>query len=106
MFATDSARLFLNFATEPFGINDLFDSVVERLEALTFAITTRNQRSVSQLSFWLTPSFGAIETGFVAASIATWYYASNLGAVLGWTIGVTLATALVIAGLLRWRLKP
>lgn len=88
-----------------FGIDDLFDSVVERLEALTFEITTRNQQSVSQLGFWLTTSFGAIETGFVASSIATWYYADNLGAVLGWTIGVTLVTALVISSLLRWRLK-
>ena len=89
-----------------FGIDDLFESVVDRLEALTFEITTRSQQSVSRLGFWLTTSFGAIETGFVAASIATWYYSSNLGAVLGWTIGVTLATALVISSLLRWRLKP
>lgn len=89
-----------------FGINDLFDSVVERLEALTFEITTRNQKTVNQLGFWLTTSFGAIETGFVAASIATWYYKDNLAAVLGWTIGVTMATTLVIAGLLRWRLRP
>lgn len=88
-----------------FGIDDLFDSVVDRLEALTFEITTRNQQAVNQLGFWLTTSFGAIETGFVAASIATWYYADNLGAVLGWTIGITLATALVISSLLRWRLK-
>jgi hypothetical protein len=87
-----------------FGINDLFDSVVERLEALTFEITTRNQKTVNQLGFWLTTSFGAIETGFVASSIATWYYTDNLAAVLGWTLGVTLATTLVIAGLLRWRL--
>ena len=89
-----------------FGIDDLFESVVDRLEALTFEITTRSQQSVSRLGFWLTTSFGAIETGFVAASIATWYYSSNLGAVLGWTLGVTLATALVISSLLRWRLKP
>ncbi|PJC14770.1 MAG: hypothetical protein CO065_13585 [Comamonadaceae bacterium CG_4_9_14_0_8_um_filter_57_21] len=88
-----------------FGINDLFDSVAERLEALTFEITTRNQKTVNQLGFWLTTSFGAIETGFVASSIATWYYTDNLAAVLGWTIGVTLATTLLIAGLLRWRLK-
>lgn len=88
-----------------FGIDDLFDSVVERIEAVTFEITTRSQRTVSQLGFWLTTSFGAIETGFVAASIATWYYADNLGAVLGWTIGVTLVTALAIAALLRSRLK-
>ena len=55
---------------------------------------------------WLTTSVGAIETGFVAASIASWYCVSDLGAVLAWTIGVTLATALVISSLLRWRLKP
>jgi len=87
------------------GIDDLFDSVVDRLEALTFEITTRNQQVVSRLGFWLTISFGAIETGFVAASIATWYFKSDLVAVLGWTVGVTLATALFIAGLLRWRTK-
>jgi len=41
----------------------------------------------------------------VASSIATWYYTNNLAAVLGWTLAVTLATTLVIAGLLRWRLR-
>lgn len=87
------------------GINDLFDSVVERLEALTFEITTRNQKSVNRLGFWLTTLFGAIETGFVASSIATWYYERDLQAVLGWTVGVTLATALVISSLLHWRMK-
>lgn len=88
-----------------FGINDLFDSVVQRLDALTFEITTRNQQSVNQLGFWLTTSFGAIETGFVASSLATWYYDDNLTAVLAWTVGVTLTTALVISSLLRWRLQ-
>lgn len=88
-----------------FGINDLFDSVVERLDALTFEITTRNQQAVTRLGFWLTTSFGAIETGFVAASIATWYYSDNLLAVLGWTVGVALGTALLISRLLRWKMK-
>lgn len=88
-----------------FGINDLFDSVVDRLGALTFEITTRNQQAVNRLGFWLTTSFGAIETGFVAASIATWYYKENLAAVLGWTLGVTLTTAWVISRLLRARFK-
>jgi len=88
-----------------FGIDDLFESVVDRLGALTFEITTRNQQTVSWLGFWLTTSFGAIETGFVAASIATWHYTDDLFAVLGWTIGVTLATALVISSLLRWKMK-
>ena len=86
-----------------FGIDDLFESVADRLEALTFEITTRNQQAVNRLGFWLTTSFGAIETGFVAASIATWYYADDLLAVLGWTVGVTIVTALVISRLLRWK---
>ena len=88
-----------------FGIDDLFKAVTDRLEALTFEITTRNQRSVNRLGLWLTTSFGAIETGFVAASIATWYYKVDLYAVLAWTVGVTLTTALAIAAFLRWKTK-
>ena len=57
------------------------------------------------MGLWLTTSFGAIETGFVAASIATWYYKADLFAVLGWTVGVTLTTALAIAAFLRWKIK-
>lgn len=60
-----------------FGIDDLFESVVDRLEALTFEVITRSQQSVSRLGFWLTTSFGAIGPGFVAASIATWHYATT-----------------------------
>lgn len=84
-----------------FGIHDLFDLVTDRLASLTFEITTRNQQTVNRLGFWLTTSFGAIETGFVAAGIATWYYSTELGAVLAWTVGTTAATALGIAALLR-----
>jgi len=87
-----------------FGIDDLFEAVVDRMEALTFEITTRNQRSVNRLGLWLTTSFGAIQTGSVAASVAVWYYTNNVPAVLGWTVGVTFLTALVISSLLRWRL--
>jgi len=89
-----------------FGIDNLFEAVEDRLEGLTFEITTRNQQSINQLGLWLTTSFGAIEAGSVAASVAIWYFSSNLFAVLGWTVGVTLATALAIAGLLRWKMKP
>lgn len=88
-----------------FGIDDLFEAVADRLESLTFEITTRNQQAVSRLGLWLTISFGAIETGFVAASIATWYYRTDLWAVLAWTVGITGATALMIAALLRWKVE-
>ncbi len=54
-----------------FGIDDLFESVVVRIDALTSEIITRRQPSVSRLGFWLTNSFDAIETGLVAASFAT-----------------------------------
>jgi hypothetical protein len=50
---------------------------VDRLEALTFEITTRNQQSENRLGLWLTALFGAIEAGAVAASVATWYYANK-----------------------------
>jgi hypothetical protein len=88
-----------------FGINDLFDSVVERLEALTFEITTRNQQAVSRIGMWLTASFGAIETGFVASGIAMWQYRDNLPAVLAWTFGVGLGTAFLIWRVLRSMMK-
>jgi hypothetical protein len=88
-----------------FGINDLFDSVVERLEALTFEITTRNQQAFSRIGMWLTASFGAIETGFVASSIAIWHYRGNLPAVLAWTFGVALGSAFLISRVLRSKMK-
>ncbi|MDP2449627.1 MAG: hypothetical protein Q8M93_24175 [Polaromonas sp.] len=34
-----------------------------------------------------------------------WHYTDNLPAVLGWTVGVTLGTALNISRLLRWKMK-
>lgn len=87
------------------GIEDLYDSVVDRLDMVTFSITTRYQRNTTRIGVWLTVIFGAIETGFVASSIATWRYADNLLAVLGWTVGMTLITALLIALLLYPRTR-
>jgi hypothetical protein len=85
------------------GIDDLYRSVISRLDMVTFGITTRLERQSSQVSLWLAVVFGAIGNGFLAASIASWYYAEAgaLGIVLAWTIGVTLITAVLIAALLR-----
>jgi hypothetical protein len=85
------------------GIDDLYRSVISRLDMVTFGITTRLERQSSQVSLWLAVVFGAIGNGFLAASIASWYYAeaSALGVVLAWTVGTTLITAILIAGLLR-----
>jgi hypothetical protein len=49
--------------------------------------------------------FGATEIGFIASSIATWRYQSNLWAVLGWPVGAALASGLGLAALLRGRAK-
>jgi hypothetical protein len=87
------------------GITDLYEAVKERLDAVSFAITTRYQKRMTLLQFWLTVVFGATEIGFIASGIATWHYRSELGAVLAWTVGTTLASGLLIVGLLRGKLK-
>ena len=64
------------------GLGDLHDAVRDHLDTVSFAITTRYQRSMTLLQFWLTVVFGATEIGFIASGIATWYYRAELGAVL------------------------
>jgi hypothetical protein len=83
-----------------FGIADLYDAVMDRLDTISFAITTRYQRRMTLLQFWLTIVFGATEIGFIASGIATWYYAKDLGAVLAWTVGASLVSAAVLVALL------
>jgi len=87
------------------GVGDIYDAVMERLEAVSFAITTRSQRHMTLLQFWLTIVFGASEIGFIAASISTWYYHTGLGAVLAWTVGAALVTGLGLALLLKGKVE-
>jgi hypothetical protein len=87
------------------GIADLYDAVMLRLDSVSFAITTRYDKHMTLLQFWLTVVFGATEIGFIATSIATWYYRADLGAVLAWTVGTALASSILIALLLRRRLE-
>lgn len=85
------------------GITDLFDALMDRLEAVSFEITTRYQNRMTLLQFWLTIVFGATEIGFIASGIATWYYRTGLWAVLAWTIGAAVVAGLTLAlGLRRW----
>lgn len=95
--AEDGERLF--------GIVELYDALMDRLETVSFALTTRYQQRMTQMQFWLTVVFGSTEIGFIAASIATWYYRSELGAVLAWTVGATLVSAGVLVALLRRRIE-
>lgn len=87
------------------GIVDLYDAVMNRLEAVSFEITTRYQKRMTILQFWLTIVFGATEIGFMALGIATWYYRTGLLAVIAWTIGATLVSAVGLVALLRGKLS-
>jgi hypothetical protein len=93
-------------AAEPLlGIDNLYHAVMTRLDAVSFAITTRYQKRMTVLQFWLTLVFGATEIGFIASGIATWYYKSELFMVLAWTVGTAVLAAIVIALLLRGKLN-
>jgi len=83
------------------GLGDLYDAVMSRLDSVTFAITTRYQKHMTLLQFWLTVVFGATEIGFIASGIATWYYRAGLGSVLAWTMGASLVSGLALVLLLR-----
>ena len=88
-----------------FGIIDLYDALMDRLETVSFALTTRYQQRMTQMQFWLTVVFGATEIGFIAASIATWHYRTELGAVLAWTLGAAVVSAGVLVALLSQRMQ-
>ena len=83
------------------GIVELYDALMDRLETVSFALTTRYQQRMTQMQFWLTVVFGATEIGFIAASIATWHYRTGLPAVLAWTVGATVVSASILVVLLR-----
>lgn len=90
------------------GIMDLYDAVMDRLDAVSFEINTRYQKRMTILQFWLTIVFGTTEIGFVASTIATWYYRTELGMVLAWTLGaalISLISGLVLAALLRGKME-
>jgi hypothetical protein len=85
------------------GIDDLHRSVIDRLDMVSFGITTRLEQQQNHASLSLAIVFGAIGNGFLAASLASWYYAdrSALGLVLAWTIAATLVTGAAIAAIMR-----
>jgi hypothetical protein len=91
-------------AEDALGIVDLFEAVSDRLETVSFTLTTSYQQRMTALQFWLTVVFGATEIGFIAASIATWYYRSGLVMVLAWTIGAAAAAGAILFALLRRKL--
>jgi hypothetical protein len=87
------------------GITELYDAVMNRLETVSFEITTRYQQRTTSLQFWLTIVFGATELGFIASGIATWYYRTALVPVLAWTVGTAVASGVGLVVLLRGKLS-
>lgn len=88
-----------------FGLGDLYEGVINRLDTVSFAITTRYQKRMTLFQFWLTIIFGATEIGFIASGIAAWYYRTDLVAVLGWTVGASVLSGLVLVLVLRGRIE-
>jgi hypothetical protein len=91
---TDGERLL--------GITDLYDAVMQRLDAASFAITTRYQQRTTLLQFWLTVVFGAVGIGAIAADVAGWHNPANLAATLVWTAGTAVVSGLLMVAML-WR---
>jgi len=87
------------------NIDNLYEAVMDRLEVVSFEITTRYQKRMMTFQFWLTIVFGATEIGFIASGIATWHYRTNLTAVLAWTIGAAVLSGIALVSLLRGKLN-
>ena len=87
------------------GLGDMYDAVMDRLEAVSFTITTQSQRHMTLMAFWLMVVFGAMEIGFLAATIATWYYRTGVGVVLAWTVGSTIVSGFTLVTILRRKIE-
>jgi hypothetical protein len=72
------------------GLDDLYGAVVTRLDMVSFAVTTRLQKRLNLIGFWIVAFFGAIQSGLFAATIASSYKTA-------WFVGVALATGVVIS---------
>jgi len=103
--ATQFSAPLMEYGQQILGIDDLYDSVVDRLDAVTFDITTNYGRNTNVLTFWLTILFGSLDTGLLTESIASIYYAHNLVMTVLWTALTTVVTSMGIYVLLYRRMK-
>ena len=87
------------------GIDDLYDSLVERLNAVTFEITTRYQQTTNILQFWLTVVFVALGASSLAAAVAEVGYGHHPIPVASWAAAVGIVAASAIALVLRDKLR-
>jgi len=96
------------YGKEVLGLDDLYQALSDKLDGVTFEITTRYQQTTNLLQFWLTLLFTAVDAAVLATSLAIVHYGPNGAVVLpiaGWAIGTGLATAAAVALLLRRRLS-
>jgi hypothetical protein len=84
--ATQFSEPLMEYGQQILGINDLYDSVIDRLDAVTFDITTNYERNTNVLTFWLTILFGSLDIGLLTEGIASIYYVHNLMMILIWTV--------------------
>lgn len=93
------------YGEQVLGLDSLYRSLTERLDGLTFEITTRYQRATNALQFALTLVLGALEAASVAAVIAAARYGPRLLPMAAWAAGAGLAAAGAITVMLRRRLR-
>ena len=94
-----------SYGEKVLGLDVLYATLTERLDALTFDITTRYQQSTNTLQFALTVVLGSFQAASVAAVIASVAYRQGPLLVLAWAAGTALAAATSITALLRRRLR-
>jgi hypothetical protein len=87
------------------GLDVLYATLTERLDALTFDITMRYQQSTNTLQFALTVVLGSFQAASVAAVIASVAYRQGPLLVLAWAAGTALAAGAAITALLRRHLR-
>ncbi|MGC8471516.1 MAG: hypothetical protein ACP5PM_04400 [Acidimicrobiales bacterium] len=94
-----------SYGEKVLGLDVLYATLTERLDALTFDITTRYQQSTNTLQFALTVVLGSFQAASVAAVIASVAYRQGPLLVLAWAAGTAIVAATTIAALLRRRLR-
>ena len=87
------------------GIDALYRALNERLDGVTFEITTGYQQTTNVLQFSLTVVLGALTASYLAAAIAIVHYGHDLLPIVLWAAGAGLATAAAVVILLRSRLR-
>jgi hypothetical protein len=94
-----------SYGEEVLGLDVLYSTLLEELDALTFEITTRYQQSTNVLQFALTVVLGSFQAASVAAVIAAAVHPRQPALVLAWAVGAGLGAATAITALLRGRLR-